>query len=130
MAQKGESDTEDREGSQAGLIRLAAILGLTAVGCGAMGAHAIKALGPESLDWWNTGARYHLAHGLAVGLVAVMPVTRKGLIAGLFTAGVVLFSGSLYLLAVTGTRALGMVTPFGGLAFMGGWVVLALNVRK
>ena len=130
MAQKGESDTEDREGSQAALIRLSAALGLTGVACGALGAHAVRALGPEALEWWNTGARYHLVHALAVGLAAALPVRRQWLIAGLFSAGVVLFSGSLYLLALTGARALGMVTPFGGLAFLAGWAVLGFSVRR
>jgi uncharacterized membrane protein YgdD (TMEM256/DUF423 family) len=130
MAQKGESDTVDPQGSQASLVMLTAALGFTGVACGALGAHAVKALGAEALDWWNTGAKYHLLHALATGLVAALPVRRKPLIAGLFTAGVVLFSGSLYALALTSQHALGMVTPFGGLAFLVGWAVLALSGRR
>jgi len=129
MAQKGESDTEDPLGSQAALVRLTALLGFTGVACGALGAHAVKALGPEALDWWNTGAKYHLIHALAVGLTAALPVRRRRLIAALFTAGVVLFSGSLYVLALTQVRALGMVTPFGGLCFLAGWAALGLSRR-
>ena len=130
MAQKGESDTEDRERSQAALVRFAAVLGFTGVAAGALGAHAVKALGPESLEWWNTAAKYHLIHALGTGLVAALLPRRAGLVAGLFGAGVLLFSGSLYVLALTGVRALGMVTPFGGLAFLAGWTLLALGARR
>lgn len=129
MAQKGESDTEDRERSQATLVVLAAGLGFTGVACGALGAHAVKALGPEALEWWNTAAKYHLLHALAVGLAGAVKVRRAALVAGLFTAGVVLFSGSLYALALTGVRGLGMVTPFGGLCFLAGWAALAVGAR-
>lgn len=130
MAQKGESDTEDRARSQATLIRWASVSGFTGVACGALGAHAVKALGPESLDWWNTGAKYHLIHALAIGLVAALLPRRAGLTAALFGAGILLFSGSLYALALTGTRALGMVTPIGGLCFLAGWALLGLGARK
>jgi uncharacterized membrane protein YgdD (TMEM256/DUF423 family) len=130
MAQKGESDTVDPQGSQASLVVLCAVLGFSGVACGALGAHAVKALGPEALDWWNTAAKYHLLHALAVGLVAALRVRRSHVIAALFTAGVLLFSGSLYALALTGTRALGMVTPFGGLAFLAGWAALGLSARR
>ncbi|MBL8957087.1 MAG: DUF423 domain-containing protein [Myxococcaceae bacterium] len=121
---------EDRARSQAGLTRLCAGLGFTGVACGALGAHAVKALGPEALDWWNTGARYHLVHALAVGLVAALHPTRAWISAGLFTAGVVLFSGSLYVLALTHVKALGMVTPIGGLTFLAGWAVLFFGARR
>lgn len=130
MAQKGESDTEDRARSQATLVRWAAVAGFTGVACGALGAHAVKALGPESLDWWSTGAKYHLIHALAIGLVAALLPRRAGLTAALFGAGVLLFSGSLYALALTGTRALGMVTPFGGLCFLAGWALLGLGAKR
>lgn len=130
MAQKGESDTEDRAISQAALVRLCAGLGFTGVACGALGAHAVKALGPESLEWWNTGAKYHLIHALAVGLVAAVKPQRAGAVAALFSAGVLLFSGSLYVLALTGVKALGMVTPLGGLCFLAGWAVLFAGARR
>ncbi len=111
-------------------VRLCAGLGFSGVACGALGAHAVKALGPESLDWWNTGAKYHLIHALAVGLVAALQPKRAGLVAGLFSAGVLLFSGSLYALALTHVRALGMVTPFGGLCFLAGWAALFAGARR
>src|SRR5258707_14840192 len=95
MAQKGESDTGERERSQAMLVRLCAALGFSGVACGALGAHAVKALGPESLEWWNTGAKYHLIHALAVGLLAALGV-RTRVAAALFTAGGGVFSGGLH----------------------------------
>jgi uncharacterized membrane protein YgdD (TMEM256/DUF423 family) len=130
VAQKGGSDTEDRERSQATrrvLLLTCAVLGFTAVAFGALGAHAVKALGEERLAWWETGARYHLFHALAVGVLAGIVPHRARLAAVLFVAGIALFSGSLYALALSGDRALGMITPFGGLSFLAGWAVLAVS---
>jgi uncharacterized membrane protein YgdD (TMEM256/DUF423 family) len=112
------------------LLLIFAGLGFTGVAFGALGAHAVKALGDERLAWWDTAARYHLIHALAVGvLAAVMPRFAK-LSAGLFVGGVMLFSGSLYTLALTGARSLGMVTPFGGLCFLAGWLVLGVGAWR
>jgi uncharacterized membrane protein YgdD (TMEM256/DUF423 family) len=121
------------------LAFLTAFLGFTGVALGALGAHALKGVvdgladSAQRLAWWETGARYHLFHALAVGLVAVLSahVTSRfpKWTAGLFTLGIVLFSGSLYVMALTGVRTLGMVTPFGGLAFLAGWVSLAFGAR-
>lgn len=121
------------------LAFLTAFLGFTAVALGALGAHAVKGavLGlPDAADrlgWWEIGARYHVIHALAVGLVAVLSahVTSRfpNIAAGLFTLGIILFSGSLYVMALTGVRALGMVTPFGGLSFLAGWVALGFGAR-
>jgi uncharacterized membrane protein YgdD (TMEM256/DUF423 family) len=121
------------------LTFLTAFLGFTAVALGALGAHAVKGavLGlPDAVDrlnWWEIGARYHLIHALAVGLVAGLSahVTSRfpNIAAGLFTLGIALFSGSLYVMALTGVRSLGMVTPFGGLCFLAGWVALGFGAR-
>lgn len=121
------------------LAFLTAFLGFTAVALGAMGAHAVKDLvlelpdAADRLGWWEVGARYHLIHALAVGLVAVLSahVTSRfpNIAAGLFTVGIILFSGSLYVMALTGVRTLGMVTPFGGLSFLAGWVALGFGAR-
>lgn len=115
-------------------IRLFGLLGslfaLLAVALGAFGAHGLKArLTPEDLATFETGARYQMYHALALLLVALF-LARGGHGAGQlagwsFTAGIVLFSGSLYLLVLTGARWLGAVTPLGGLAFLLGWAVLA-----
>jgi uncharacterized membrane protein YgdD (TMEM256/DUF423 family) len=101
-----------------------------AVAAGAFGAHALKAsLPPELLAVFDTAARYQLLHALALlvtGVALALWPRRLFAAAGIaFVAGSVLFSGSLYLLALTGGRAWGAVTPFGGVAFIAGWALLA-----
>ncbi len=97
---------------------------------GAFGAHALKArLSAEMLTIFETGVRYHMYHALAL-LVVGWSATRGassavGTAGWAFLAGIVLFSGSLYVLALSGVRAWGAVTPFGGLAFIVGWIALA-----
>ena len=116
-------------------LALAALNGFLAVACGAFGAHGLQkrlaavADGAQRLEWWRTAATYHLAHALALGLVAVL-VARSAsaaltLAGWAFVVGVLLFSGSLYTMVLTGVRALGAVTPLGGLAFLVGWAALA-----
>lgn len=111
---------------------LGAALGAVAVAAGAFGAHALRArLAPDMLAVFETGARYQMYHALALLAVALLigrqaPAHPLARAAGwLFTAGIVLFSGSLYALALTGVRTLGAITPVGGLAFIAGWVCLA-----
>ena len=110
---------------------LGALLGALAVALGAFGAHALKArLTPEKLVTFETGVRYHFYHTLAllaVGLLQIaLPAVGMLALAGwLFLAGIALFSGSLYWLALGGSRWLGPVTPLGGLALIGGWIALA-----
>lgn len=114
---------------------LGAVLGALAVGAGAFGAHALRdRLAPRSLEIWETAASYHLVHALA--LVACALVLRRRdsrsarVAAGLFAAGILVFSGSLYVLAVTGIGWLGAVTPFGGISFLAGWIALAVALRE
>ena len=110
---------------------LAAVLGGLAVALGAFGAHALRASLPENLlSTFETGVRYHFYHALAlIGVVVALnkwPQSSLPTAAGwLFLAGIILFSGSLYLLALTGVRWLGAITPLGGVAFIAGWVCLA-----
>lgn len=109
---------------------LGAISALTAVAVGAFGAHALKErLAADLFDIFLVGARYHMYHGLALlaaGWAAGRWPGAPPVWAGwLFVAGTVVFSGSLYLLALTGQRWLGAITPLGGLAFMAGWACLA-----
>lgn len=109
------------------LVRVAALLGFSGVALGAFGAHGLRErISPAMLEVYRTGVLYHLIHALAVlGLaLGAERIRRARIIAALFAGGVVLFSGSLYLLAITGVRALGAVTPFGGLAFLAGWALL------
>lgn len=111
-----------------------ALSALISVAAGAFGAHALRArLTPELLAVFETAARYQMYH--ALGLLAVAWATTRwpGALpvwAGwLFVAGTVLFSGSLYILALTGTPWWGAVTPLGGVAFLAGWLCLVLAVR-
>ena len=108
---------------------LGALSALISVAAGAFGAHALRErLAPDLLAVFETGARYQMYH--ALGLLAVAwavgrwpgPASAAG---WLFVAGTVLFSGSLYLLALTGHRWLGAITPLGGVAFLAGWAALA-----
>lgn len=106
-----------------------------AVALGAFGAHALRGrLGPELLAVFETGARYQMFHALALlaaGLVAERRRGRSAPAAGwLFALGTVLFSGSLYVLALTGVRAWGAVTPFGGAAWLLGWLLLAASALR
>ena len=112
-------------------LLVGALAGFLAVTFGAFGAHALRArLSPEMLAVFETGVRYHMYHALALLLVsAMMPRLGGWLVVTsgwLFTAGIVLFSGSLYLLALTGVTILGAITPIGGLAFLAGWACLAI----
>lgn len=108
---------------------------LLAVASGAFGAHVLKSrLGTELLDVFEVGARYQMYHALAL-LGVAWAATRwpGGLVVAagwLFVAGTVLFSGSLYALAFTGQRWLGAVTPFGGVAFLLGWLALLIRAAR
>ena len=111
-------------------LALAGLSGFLGVGIGAFGAHALKdKLTPELAATFQTGVQYHLIHTLAlfgVGLVLmVMPQATLPRTSGyLFLAGIVLFSGSLYTLAISGVRWLGAITPLGGLCFLAAWALL------
>ncbi len=115
---------------------LGGISGGLAIALGAFGAHGLRArIAADMLSTFETGVRYHIYHALALIAVAyaITRWTSTGLpaVAGwLFLIGTVLFSGSLYLLALTGQRWLGAVTPLGGVAFIAGWVCLVLAAAR
>jgi uncharacterized membrane protein YgdD (TMEM256/DUF423 family) len=112
------------------VIRLAGALGFLGVALGAFGAHGLRErLAPGMLDVYKTGVLYHLLHAIALLAVALAAerLARPRAVAALWVAGIVIFSGSLYALAITGATALGAVAPVGGLLLMAGWVTLALN---
>ena len=114
-----------------GWLAVGALFGLLAVAAGAFGAHGLRAvLTPEALAVFETATRYQMYHALALVACGVAaPRLRPGpatWAAGLFVTGIVLFSGSLYLLTLTGIRSLGIVTPFGGVAWLIAWALLAL----
>ncbi len=114
----------------------AAILGALSVAFGAFAAHGLKPrLDAHMLANWETGVRYQFYHTFALiaaaWLAGRLPECQGARVAGwLFVTGVALFSGSLYLMALTNMRWLGMITPFGGFAFIGGWILLAAAARK
>jgi uncharacterized membrane protein YgdD (TMEM256/DUF423 family) len=111
-----------------------AVLGALAVVAGAFGAHSIKdRVSAEALGWWQTAAQYHLVHAIALVLVGLLASRDAAcakpwclrLSGWAFTLGIVLFSGSLYALALTNARWLGAVTPFGGALLIVGWCAFA-----
>jgi uncharacterized membrane protein YgdD (TMEM256/DUF423 family) len=116
-------------------VTVAALSGLIAVAAGAFGAHALRErLSPEYLAVFETAARYQMYHALALIAAAWASTRWPGPViqwsGWLFIIGTVLFSGSLYALALSGARWLGAITPLGGLAFMAGWLCLALSVKS
>ncbi|MGH7533536.1 MAG: DUF423 domain-containing protein [Gemmatimonadales bacterium] len=114
---------------------LGALSAALAVAAGAFGAHALKGhLSPDDLAVFETGARYQMYHAFALLAVAWAASRWPGgsvhAAGWLFVIGTLLFSGSLYLLALTGVRWLGAITPLGGLAFLAGWVCLAIGAWR
>ena len=110
--------------------KLAALLGCLAVGFGAFGAHGLSATlaGFQTTAIWEKAVFYHFIHAVMLFIVAGRSPFRRGP-SWCFLAGIVLFSGSLYVLAVTNLRWLGAVTPFGGISFLAGWIWLILPLR-
>lgn len=114
---------------------LGALFAGLAVAAGAFGAHGLKSrLAPDMLDVFETAARYEMYHALALFVVAWAvarwPESGAGVAGWCFVAGILVFSGSLYVLALTGIRWLGAVTPIGGVAFLIGWGVLAWSALR
>ena len=112
-------------------LLVGALLAALGILFGSFGAHGLRTtLSPEALGWWQTGVQYQMWQ--AIGLVALgaarLPGTRLSV--WLLTLGTLLFSGSLYLLALTGARWLGMVTPIGGVLMIAGWVCLSLKLLR
>lgn len=125
------------------IVIAAAICGGLGVAIGAFGAHGLpdylSSLGGDPdliqrrMAQFDTGARYHLIHAVALLALAGLPLSESKLrnwVARLFLIGIVLFSGSLYLLVITGVTKLGMITPLGGLSWIIGWCLLAIAALK
>lgn len=116
-------------------IAHAGVHGVFGVAAGAFGAHALKTrLTPDLLEIWHTAAHYQLLHALAFGLCAWLVRAQPSGVARwagrCFSFGVVIFSGSLYALALSGVRVFGAITPIGGAALIAGWVCVALSARQ
>jgi uncharacterized membrane protein YgdD (TMEM256/DUF423 family) len=108
-----------------------ALLAGLAVALGAFGAHALQdSLTPQALGWWETAVQYQMWHALGLILIGALPQPRLGFAAALLGAGALLFSGSLYLMALTDARWLGAITPLGGAAMIAGWALLAWRLRR
>jgi uncharacterized membrane protein YgdD (TMEM256/DUF423 family) len=111
--------------------RIAAIFGFLGVSLGAFGAHGLRAIleRNQRVENWETAVLYHLVHA-----VVLLAISRRESIPSaaiwLFCSGILIFSGSLYVLALTGIRWLGAITPIGGLALLAGWLVLAVGRGK
>lgn len=114
-------------------ILLGALSGATGVALGAFGAHALRnRLTPERQSVFETGVRYELIHALGLVMVGIVSSSNPpghwlGAAGWLFVAGTILFSGSLYLLVLSDRRWMGAITPFGGIAFILGWLCLAAS---
>ena len=126
-----------REGETGGegLIATGAVLAGLGVAAGAFGAHLLKTrLEVEELEAWRTGASYQMYHALALIVAARLyarhPTRVLRIACGLFITGILVFSGSLYLLALTGEPLLGAITPLGGAAFLGAWGCLAVGIIR
>ena len=116
-------------------IVVASLSACIAVGLGAFAAHALKEkLSPDLFSIWEVGVRYHMYH--ALGLIAVawvvaqFPESNAAIAGWFFVGGTVIFSGSLYVLSLTGERWIGAITPLGGVCFLIGWVWLAWSVWR
>lgn len=112
-----------------------ALLAGLAVAAGAFGAHALKTrLAPEMLQVFETAVRYHMYHALGLLALALardrLPESNFDLTGWLMLAGILLFSGSLYALCLTGVRGLGAITPIGGLCFLAAWALMAWNFLR
>lgn len=112
-----------------------AVLAAVAVAAGAFGAHALAdRLTPDRLATWETAARYHMIHSVALVMVGLIgerrPVALLDAAGWLFVAGILIFGGTVYALALGGPRWLGAITPLGGLSLIAGWLVLALAVAR
>ncbi|MEX0844618.1 MAG: DUF423 domain-containing protein [Balneolaceae bacterium] len=116
------------------IIVIATFLLALAVAAGAFGAHALKnTLSPERLETWQTAVQYHAWHALGLLLIALIGTQFQIVItwpASFILAGILIFSGSLYVLCLTGIGWLGAITPIGGIAFIAGWIILGVQMLK
>lgn len=116
-------------------VKIGALAAMLAVAIGAFGAHALEdKLSADSMDVYHTGVQYHMFHavGILIAALLIERLPRQNLViwaARLLTAGIVIFSGSLYALALSDVKILGAITPIGGVAFIAGWICLALASR-
>lgn len=120
-------------------IMTGAIMALLAVGLGAFGAHALSDILDKNnyADVWETGVTYQMSHGLALILIGILmsknlfgPVKQLKWAGNLLIVGIILFSGSLYVLSLSAIKILGAITPFGGVCFLVGWLFVIIAAKK
>lgn len=116
------------------MLVIAAVLAALGVALGAFGAHALEDyLSPERMATWETAVQYHMWHSLAIMVLAIVSEAFKinlKISIRLILAGILIFSGSLYLLCLTGIGWLGAITPIGGICFITGWLYCAVQIIK
>jgi uncharacterized membrane protein YgdD (TMEM256/DUF423 family) len=113
------------------ILAAGALLAALGVALGAFGAHGLRTvLGPAELGWWNTAVQYQMWHAVALVALGAAPMPPARLPAILLGAGALTFSGSLYVMALTGARWLGAVTPIGGTLMIAGWLLLAWRTLR
>jgi uncharacterized membrane protein YgdD (TMEM256/DUF423 family) len=113
------------------LLFAGALLAASGVAFGAFGAHGLRAiLSPAAMGWWQTGVQYQMWHALALVAMSAAPIARMRLPAVMLAIGVLIFSGTLYAMALTGARWLGAITPIGGALMILGWLMLALQACR
>ena len=113
------------------ILLASAILAATGVALGAFGAHALRhQLGPQRFGWWQTAVDYQMWHAIGLVALAALPLPRPKLPATLIAVGTIIFSASLYAMALTDLRWLGAITPIGGALMIAGWLALAWQARK
>jgi uncharacterized membrane protein YgdD (TMEM256/DUF423 family) len=119
------------------IIQTAAIFGVLAVGIGAFGAHGLKEILTETgrAETFETAVKYHFYHSLAIFLIGILAVVKPewrklSIAAIMMVVGILIFSGSLYVLSLSGITWLGAITPLGGVAFIAGWILVFLDASK
>ncbi|WP_428235588.1 DUF423 domain-containing protein [Gracilimonas sp.] len=116
------------------ILAVAAFLLAIAVAAGAFGAHALKnTLSAERIETWQTAVQYHAWHALGLMLIALIGAQFQMVVtwpASLILSGILIFSGSLYILCLSGASWLGAITPIGGVAFIAGWILLGVQVLR
>ena len=113
------------------ILLAGALLAASGVILGAFGAHALRAaLDPVRLGWWQTAVQYQMWHAVGMIAIAALPIARPHRPAWAIGIGTVIFSGTLYLMALTGLRWLGAITPIGGALMILGWLLLAWEARR
>ncbi len=127
------NDQPDKTGAARRTVAAGALLAFLGVAFGAFGSHALRgSISADAYAVFRTGAEYHLIHALGLVVVGLMrmhyPSRLLAAAAWLMGAGVILFSGSLYLIAWTDVRTLGIATPFGGLCFLSAWTLVAVSM--